>query len=170
MRTLALLRREAGFTIQELMVVLIVGSLLVSFSVTLFLFANKLFHSWQKKSEVSIAVARTLETISLDIMQSNQISGRSDSSLVLQRGLRSSVKYLFDGDAVWRNEQLISPAEMKMSLTLSPIKPNNVDKFPEGLVIDVLANFKGLIREGKTQATIAKNAKEKFLSTMKGSL
>ena len=98
---------EDGFTIQEILVVLIVSSLLVSFGLSLFQFTTKIVCSWSRKSEASGLVNRTIQQIALDVQKSSVVSAVTDSSLVLQNQIGSYVSFLKRETGVWRNDVLI---------------------------------------------------------------
>ncbi|MGD0339096.1 MAG: hypothetical protein ABSB78_09930 [Bacteroidota bacterium] len=98
------MQNEDGYTIQELLVVLIVGSLLVGFSLSLFLFADKLLASWQKTTELRESVHMTLQIIALDIQKSRRILAISDTTCSMARHTGMVVNYRFNGQKIWRNE------------------------------------------------------------------
>lgn len=110
---------ESGFTIQELLVVLIVGSLLVSMSLTTFLFANKVAKSWQDRTELKEAVHRTLQQIVFDVQRSNGILMANDSILVLTDKLKQ-ISYRHDGHSIWRNGVLMDSGN-ECSLTVQSV-------------------------------------------------
>jgi len=76
------LKKTDGFTIQELLVVLIVGSLLIGFSMSLFLFTDRLFKTWYGSGEVKMAANRILSQAALDIQQSTAVIEHTDTSFV----------------------------------------------------------------------------------------
>ena len=85
-------KNEDGFTIQELLVALVVGSLLMSFCLSLFLFSNKIFVTWH-----------ALQTFAFDIRNSREITNVRDTSLTVQRGDRRPISYFFDKATIRRN-------------------------------------------------------------------
>src|SRR5437867_3834594 len=94
---------EAGFTIQELAVVLVVGAMLVSFTLSLFLFADRIFVGWRGKHNIEAALAHSLDEISLDIIRSKHIVELTDSSLTLIQGLDKIVRYSYVHRRILRN-------------------------------------------------------------------
>jgi hypothetical protein len=104
MRWLQSLRYEEGFTIQEILVVLIVSSLLVSFGLSLFQFAGKLVSKWKKKTEVHSLMNSVTQRIALDVQKSKSVSEVNDSSLVLEYGIGKQVVFRFNSAGAWRND------------------------------------------------------------------
>ncbi len=94
---------EAGYTIQELLIVLIVGSLLVGFSFSLFLFVNRMFSTWHKTAEFRQQVQSAVRTIATDISRSRRVVTYSDSALVLEKPTGIGVVYAFDGRSIRRD-------------------------------------------------------------------
>src|SRR6266850_3852847 len=113
---------EDGFTIPEMLVVIIVGSLLVSFTLSQFLFSNKIFIKWSRQSESQFMVAGVLDVISRDLLESNGIVELSDTKLVLSKPIGSNVVYHFDGVQLWRNDDIIVPPKEKVELMIR-LKP-----------------------------------------------
>ncbi len=97
------LNSESGFTIQEILVVMIVGSLLVSFSLSLFLFAAKITGRWKEKREVEEVVHRITEQVALDLNRSTALPELSDSLLAVHTGAARFVVYHFSKNNVLRN-------------------------------------------------------------------
>src|SRR5258707_12369735 len=98
---------QDGFTIQELLVTLVVGSILVSLSFSLFLFASKMYGSWQRKVDVQMSVTHALNLMVLDVLQSKLIPEVSDTALELIIKSGRSVRYHFGSSVIRRNEILI---------------------------------------------------------------
>src|SRR6202008_4768834 len=120
MRITANVHKEEGFTIQELLVVLIVSSLLVGFCFLLFSFTHKFLISWQRKTEIHSVVDRTMNAIMLDVQQSKQIKECTDSTLVLLKNGNRQIIYHFDGTSIFRNNDAIASFEnMKISVFIS---------------------------------------------------
>ena len=160
------IRDEKGFTIQELMVVLIVGSLLVSFSFSLFLFGQKLFTSWQKRTDVRTSVTRALQSISLDILQSNYVAEVSDTSLFLSKKDGIKVRYRFDGTRMWRNGEIISPAK-EVSLAVSISEQSTIKKYPTLLHIKVEGASPALRYSSESDIVPPVSSKANFTSEVK---
>ncbi len=105
----AVLKHNEGFTIQEILIVILVGSLLIGFSLSLFLFTNKLFQTWYGGSELKNNSNRAVQQIVFDIQQSREIIGQTDTSLILSKGIGRIVRYIYDGKVLHRNEVDLTP-------------------------------------------------------------
>ena len=95
---------ETGFTIQELLVVLLVSSLLLSMSLSVFFFTNKLIFSWKQRSEVSLSTHRIMNRVALDCARAIDLEQLSDSTLVLREEGGRVTQYRFRFGRVWRND------------------------------------------------------------------
>ncbi len=94
---------QEGFTIQELLVVLMVGSLLVSFSLSLFLFTQRMFFSWERDDRMRLAIERSTQAIALDMQQAREVAVRPDSLIVIQGGAGRKHEYRLTADTALRN-------------------------------------------------------------------
>ncbi len=99
---------EAGFTIQEILVVLLVGSLLVSFSISTYLFLGRLFTSWQRTVELHRVVNDAAQAIAFDIQHSGATYLLPDSSFIIEREAGKTVIYSFGSGTLLRNGQPMS--------------------------------------------------------------
>jgi competence protein ComGC len=116
MKIIDQLRNEDGFTIQEILVVLIVGSILVSLSLSLFQFTNELFQTWYGTNELKSDMNRILNTMALDIQRASGVVERTNSTLILSRGVGRTVKYSFDDHSLRRNNVDLTPQKIKSFL------------------------------------------------------
>src|SRR5213594_2059476 len=103
MNGFSILKDDRGFTIQELMVTLIVGSLLVSFGFSLFLFVNKIYGSWQRKVDVQTTVSHALNVMTLDVLRSKMVPEVSDTALELISISDRRIRYHFNSGQIRRN-------------------------------------------------------------------
>ena len=158
-------RSEEGFTIQELMVVMVVGSLLVVFSFSLFIFTGKLFHSWQKNTELHAEVSRVLQLMALDVSRSKQITELTDSTLTLRGGLSTEVRYRSSGGQIWRNGDPVGLPTVQFHARLWAVQSTKDRTFPDGVTIQVNGASGAVVFSGQTMAIILKNAREEFLGT-----
>ena len=134
MRFSRLMRDESGFTIQELLVVLMVGSILVSFTYSLFLSSSKLLESWRKRSALREAVTRTLQSVAIDILRARDISELSDSSLVIVTRKGTETVYHLNRGRVQRNDEFIEPGgDIAITLTIAEVGRDN----QHGRLLDV---------------------------------
>ena len=106
------IKNEEGFTIQEILVVLIVGSILISLSLALFQFTNELFQGWHGTNELKSDANRILHRIGLDIQRSNGVLELTDTTFVLSRGSESLVKYSFTNLTLKRNDVDLTPKNL----------------------------------------------------------
>ncbi len=117
MRTPGYLSDERGFTLHEVLVAIVVGSLLVGFGLSIFLFAQKFLVAHERMSDLKDAVDRTLFTLSTDVGQSSRVREISDSSLVLVVANRRVITYKFDSVMVVRNGICTHDPVMRLRLT-----------------------------------------------------
>ena len=154
---------ESGFTIQELMVVLIVSSLLVTFSFSLFLFTGKLFTSWQKRTELHLEVSRVLQLIASDVHRAKQVLELSDSTMTLVGTSSIQVIYSVQGNRLRRNHHTVGSESVRFVLHLTPMKQFN--KYSEGVGISLAGYSHSNSFSAHTNASILQSAKEEFLDT-----
>jgi len=159
------LNAQDGFTVQELMVVLVVGSLLVTFSFSLFLFTSKLFSSWHKRTELRSEVSRVLQLIASDVNRSKQILALTDSTLTLATPSAAEITYRVQEHRIWRNHVQVGSEATDYGLHLTPIKNSASDPYPEGVGISLSGQMKSMMFKAETRVTILQNAREHFLST-----
>lgn len=95
---------EGGFTMQELLVSLIVGSLVISFCMSLFLFADRSFLRWQKNLKERDLANHTLQLIVRDVQRSSDINNQTNASLSLRIGGSRLINYSFDGTGIRRGD------------------------------------------------------------------
>jgi hypothetical protein len=110
MRISEVMRDERGFTLQETVVVMIVSSLLVGFSFTLFGFVMHFLHTNLEIREHHETVQHISAEICRDIERSRHAQ-LSDSSLVLDRAGSGSVRYGRAQGKIVRNGVVITPPD-----------------------------------------------------------
>jgi hypothetical protein len=158
------IRLEEGFTIQEILVVILVGSLLIGFSLSLFLFTNKLFQTWYGSSELKNNSNRIVQQIALDIQQSREIIGQTDTSLVLSKGIGKIVHYIYEGKALQRNEVDFMPRESAAVKIKIEMEKDNIPIELQGHVfrIKLLAQSKSIDCEIETDAIAVPSSRSQF--------
>ncbi len=104
-----IIKREEGFTIQEVLVVLIVGSILIGLSLSLFLFTNKLFLTWSGTNDLKSETNRILYQMAFDIQQSREIVEHTDTSFVFSKSVGRVVRYSYNGKTLQRNDVDLTP-------------------------------------------------------------
>lgn len=157
------LRDEHGFTIQELMVVMVVGALLTSFGVSLFLFGQKLFISWERKSALQTAVIQLLDNIASDVLQSNYISQISDTGLVIRKKSGKNVRYSFDGSIVKRNDGALFVGQgINLKVSLSPAR--NTSRYAPLLGVNVTGKSSTHTYSVTVQVTVPRSSQVEFMN------
>jgi hypothetical protein len=109
MKFFTVIKREDGFTIQEILVVLIVGSILIGLSLSLFLFTNKLFLTWSGTNDLKSETNRILYQMAFDIQQSREILDHTDTSFVLSKSVGKIIRYNYTGKILQRNDVEMTP-------------------------------------------------------------
>ncbi|HAL57049.1 MAG TPA: hypothetical protein DCP63_11400 [Bacteroidetes bacterium] len=102
---------QEGFTLQETVVALTVGSLLVGLVLTASLFTRRVYGMWRIKTEVREVVGTLFQRMMLDAQQSTDVLTLTDSTLVLKKSLGALVSYRFDGKNLWRDDVRIGGNE-----------------------------------------------------------
>ena len=151
-------RSEDGFTIQEILVAIIVGSILVSMCLSVFLFSSKLLFRWQRNVEVREAADRILQTIAMDVQTARSVMIAGDSSMVLERDGGRNITYRFDG-GVWRNDvRLVSNGKIASLVSISrPSRDNDM------VTIDVVCNLASSKHRASTEAGPIRSSRSAFL-------
>jgi prepilin-type N-terminal cleavage/methylation domain-containing protein len=117
-----LLSNKDGFTLQETLVVLVVGSVLMGLCFSLFLMSSRLVSSWQKRDELRVAGDTIVQRIVSDVQRSKEISARTDSSFVLLMGIDTRIVYTHDAESLYRNEvEIRLPEGAELTLSLLPV-------------------------------------------------
>ncbi|MFA5832134.1 MAG: hypothetical protein WDA22_01535 [Bacteroidota bacterium] len=134
------LKNEQGFTIQELVVVLAVGSLLFIFSNITFSFIQRTYLTWTGRIEQQDDLVRTSLQMTKDIQLSEEILAQDDSTLILVTAGEDTIEYHIRSGLVFRNDMMIlksdslrltvqayadsASAKQKIDLHLSGKSPN----------------------------------------------
>jgi hypothetical protein len=105
------LESEDGFTIQELLVAIVAGSLLVGFSFSLYLFVGRIVQKDTRGREHRENTLRTVELITSDIEQSSCVVELTDSSLALESAGKRRKPYSVKQGVLFRGAMAIGPAE-----------------------------------------------------------
>jgi hypothetical protein len=113
MRISEIICDERGFTLQETVVVMIVSSLLVGFSYTLFGFVMHFLHTNLENREHHETVQHITSVLCTDIERS-RCAQLSDSALVLYRDGTSAVRYGRAQGKIMRNGVVITPPDSSL--------------------------------------------------------
>ena len=102
------LKEENGFTVQELLVVLVVGSLLFSFCFSLFSFVDKVSLTWRRNKELKNVVHNNAENMAFDIQRSIWVARSADSLVTMEKPGKRLVEYRWASGLVARNGALLT--------------------------------------------------------------
>jgi type II secretory pathway pseudopilin PulG len=114
-----IISREGGFTIQEILVVIIVSSLLLSFGLTFFQFTSRVVGGWIRKSDSRITIQRATQQVLLDVQKGNSTALAQDSTLIIDKATGRRIRYRFHGAAILRNELALTGKDYPYSVTLN---------------------------------------------------
>ncbi len=154
---------EQGFTLQEIMVAMFISSLMMSISLSLFLFSSRLFKKWHEENDFTSAVHRTVQIVSYDIERSEEVVSVSDSVLVLQNGDEANIRYTFDGKRALKNDiDLFSKQDGECNVTIAE------DSLPNGRVYHITATgISGANRcEARCDASVPYSSASEFHRVM----
>jgi len=150
------LRDESGFTIQEILVAIIVGSVLVSLGLSFFLFFSKFSTTVERKREVETAANSALQQIAIDIQRAREVIQCEDTVIVLGMSAAKSVAYAQVGDEILRNGTVIGTVLMHMHATRSALDSTFID-------IAVRAEARGYGFAASTTVRYARSSRDEFL-------
>jgi len=170
MRLIHFFKTEGGFTIQEILVVLLVSSLLVGFCYSLFSLTKKFLFKWQTKADVHLLVDRVLNTIALDIQKATELSEFTDSTLVIERENGGLIRYRFDGVRITRSGDVIATEE-GLSILVSILPDTSTPRGPDdppNLSVKVEGKSKASDYYAETRVRVRKSGTEAFRRTLGG--
>ncbi len=161
--------REDGFTIQELVVVLIVGSMVVAFSFSLFLFVNKMFHTWNRKTELHDAVDAVVQRMATDIQKSISIIEITDSTLTLEKELGNVIRYRYNSDTLWRNnDPMFSSENISLHTSIQSVVFRYADSsYVPVMNIKVMGKRKDVAYSSSVEVTVPFSSRARFSSIVK---
>jgi prepilin-type N-terminal cleavage/methylation domain-containing protein len=114
-----------GFTIQELIVALVVGSILIGYAFELYVFARRIVTHWQKEAEISEVVHSTLNRMTLDVQRANNVEIQGDSVFVMRTDTRVIAVYRCAGGFITRNDVLMN-ASGSVALSTQPSRTGDL--------------------------------------------
>lgn len=154
------LTSESGFTIQELLVAIVAGSMLVGFSFSLYLFVARIVQKDVGRSEHRACVLKTVELIASDIGQSSWIELLTDSTLGLGTVSGRSIFYSRKQGSVFRNAFTLGPSEgERWSLHFQSSSDGR-----GGILILLKSSWKEDSLEAHVEAHIPQSSAVKFLT------
>jgi type II secretory pathway pseudopilin PulG len=166
MKRVKFISSEEGYTIQELLVVLIVSSLLFSFGMSIYMSASKTVGGWTKKNELRESVQRTLSVVSSDLMRCSELNDLTDSALSIVRE-NKFVVYHFDGKNVCRNDvQLSKPENVDIGMNIVR-EGDNSDSTKMLLTITIFGNMKSQAYEATVTVNVPMSSKQLFTASNK---
>lgn len=120
--------RESGFTLQEVLVAVNIGFLIVSFSLLLLLSVTKIVGSWQNRINVKNTVNTLANRITIDAETSEIMRIYPDTLLELENRRGRLIRYRFYENRVTRNDMLLNNGEklqLMSSLAYTQTKDGN---------------------------------------------
>ncbi len=148
---------DEGYTLTELMVALIAGSLVVSFVFSLFTFSQRVTTAWQRKVEVRLLTEMAVGVIAEDIGRAKSIIDLNDSVAVIEQDLHKTVVYRFGPTMVFRNDD---PLCLQKGVSLSVTMVKNDDRY----VINANARYGSLGYEIGRTALPKQSGRQQFIS------
>jgi prepilin-type N-terminal cleavage/methylation domain-containing protein len=95
---------ESGFTINELIVAMVVGSILVGYAFELYVFASRIVTSWRARTEIASAAEGVLNRMTLDLQRSSDFIQEGDSLFVMISDNREIASYRVSRGIVMRGD------------------------------------------------------------------
>lgn len=144
-----------GFTITELVVAMLIGSLIIGFCFTAFGFSQRFYLLWNNKNEAGQAAIHAYHTISYDIERAKKVELSSDSLTVTKVGNKVVVYRFRDGN-LWRNDVLVNRRGDMIAIDLKRAKQEYE------ISVSIMSGRSILIAKGT--ATIMQSSKEQYES------
>ncbi len=98
------MRNEHGFTVTEVTVVLLIGSLIAGFSYSAYSYFTRSFYIWEKKSGIVCLADASAQIISGDLRKAKTVTLPSDSLVLLSQVDGKELVYHFSSKSVVRND------------------------------------------------------------------
>ncbi len=105
------LKSEDGFTIQELLVAIIAGSMLVGFSFSLYLFVARIVQKDMHAREHKQRAQEAVELITSDIERSSLVIQLNDSTLELGSAMHGHILYTWREGVLSRRSVALGPGK-----------------------------------------------------------
>jgi prepilin-type N-terminal cleavage/methylation domain-containing protein len=102
---------ESGFTINELIVAMVVGSILVGYAFELYVFATRIITSWRARTEITGAAEGVLNRMTLDLQRSSDLIKEGDSLFVMISDNRQIASYHVARGMVMRGDVPMQASE-----------------------------------------------------------
>lgn len=125
--------KEGGFTIPEILVVIMVGSLVIGFALSLFLFVAKLVSGWQKSTELRDQVQGVAYMVIQEMDRALRVEPVDDSTWTIVLPADRRVIYCASAGAVFRNEtRLLGEQDIFIRLSITSSSPQISDGVAHG--------------------------------------
>ncbi len=165
-RPVSLDAKKSGFTIPEILVVIMVGSLVIGFALSLFLFAAKLVSGWQKKTELTDQVRGVAWAVIQDMDRALRVETVDDSTWKIVLPADRRVTYRASAGAVFRNEsRLLGELDIFIRLSITSSSPQISDGVAQGSFTVLAEGTRGGYTERVlAPVSLAKSSKLAFSS------
>jgi hypothetical protein len=155
---------ERGYTIQELLVVLLVGSLVLGYSLGLFLSIQRILGKVQRTMALHDAVNGTIQAMALDVQRAVSAASPVDSLLLLELPERADVRYAGSGGCITRNgEWVVSDSAILMLLSVQVVDPGSwTEGAPPQVRIVISGRRRELVYEAHARVAPTQGGRDMF--------
>lgn len=160
---------ESGFTLQEILIVIAVASLLVSMGLSVVAVINKTFGQWRAESSLRASVNSAISRMAEDVRNSRAILAVSDSMIVISKDVGSAVTYRFYASGIKRNEVMLAGLDEpvltgSVTVKTSPVGRKGGERY---FLVQVTGERKNRLYSAQTMVTVPQSSAVSFLSTNK---
>lgn len=155
--------KESGFTIHELLVVIAVGSIVVSAVLFAFMFGHKSVVTWRERTSLRNIVETAARNVANDISRSRSVVALTDTSLILARETGLTIAFTFSDNHLRYNGVPINPKEFALQARVERSKWGH-----GGTIFTVRISGRGKLSayESETKAILKPGARGNFLQSM----
>lgn len=147
-----------GYTITELLVALLIGSLIIGFCFTAYEFSQRIYSVWNKKNEIERNSNSVFQTIAFDIERAKEVELYHDSLSMRLIG-NKHVVFRFDQGNLWRNEVQLNNDGYSITV--------DVAKEKETFSINIRSTLRNLTYSVSGTAASLRSSKEEFIAGLK---
>lgn len=147
---------EPGFTIQELIVALVVGSILVGYAFELYVFSERVVSHWRNRTELTEIVNGALNRIALDLERGGTFEVEGDSVLVVSGDVGLIALYRFSEGTAFTNDVQMNPvgsSRLAFSITSAG----------ELVMLEVRGRSRGMDLASSTRIRLAPSSTGRFM-------
>ncbi len=165
-RPLSFDTKEGGFTITEILVVIMVGSLAIGFALSLFLFVARLVSGWQKETELKDKVHGVAYAIMQDMDRALRVEALDDSTWTIVLPADRRVTYRASAGAVYRDDtRLAHDPNIFIRLAVPPRSPRTELSVKDGpFTVFAEGTMGGKLERASVDVSLAKCSKLAFSS------